>query len=144
MPLMFLNYTEGTFTQDSRDKVVNELTRAGVHLENLPLTEYVLSTTWVYTREYPKETVYNGGKPVKNNFIGLEINVIQGGYSASTKRALIETTTDALEKYGNLPAGEPRRVYVVIREVSESNWGFDGKLIDLQDLRNPPTGLTPL
>lgn len=144
MPLMFLRYTEGTFTEESRGQAVSELTRLGVHLEHLPLTEYVLSTTWVYTQEYPKKTVYNGGNPVKNNFIALEINVIQGGYSASTKRALIAAATEALEKFGNLAKDEPRRVYVLVREVAESNWGFDGNLIDLEELRNPPAGMKPL
>jgi len=43
-----------------------------------------------------------------------------------------------------MPSGEPRRVHVVIREVAEANWGFDGKTIDLQVLRNPPKDAVPL
>lgn len=141
---MFLNYPQGTFTPEALDRLANQITRDGEELEGLPLTDYVLSTTWVYAREYAKERIYHGGKPGGNNFIALEINVIRGGYSASTKRELIKRVTNAIEEYGNLPKGEPRRVYVIIREVEESNWGFDGQPIDLEALRNPPADAKPL
>jgi hypothetical protein len=43
-----------------------------------------------------------------------------------------------------LPKDEPRRIYVLIREVAEANMEFDGNNIDLEVLRNPPAGLMPL
>ena len=141
---MFLNYTEGTFTPDNLTRLADQITRDGEELEKLPLTDYVLSTTWVYAREYPKAHVFHGGKPGGNKFVALDINVIQGGYSATTKMELIRRVTDAIEKYGSLPAGQPRRVYVLIREVAEANWGFDGQLINLEALRDPPTDAEPL
>lgn len=147
MPLMFLNFTEGTFSTNSLDTLIASLTRDAIELEKLPLTDYIGSTTWVYTREYPKNRVYHGGKPGGSNgsnFVALEINVILGGFSASTKRNLISRVTDAISKYGDLPENEPRRVYVIIREVAESNWGFDGQTIDLEMLRDPPTDAKPL
>ena len=144
MPLMFLNYTAGTFTPEALDRLADEITRHGEELEKLPLTEYVLSTTWVYAREYPKEQVYHGGKSGGNSFVALDINVIQGGYSASTKQELIKRVTDAIGNHGNLPKGEPRRVYVIIREVAEANWGFDGANIDLEALRSPRGDEKPL
>jgi len=144
MPLMFLNYTEGTFTPDALNRLADRITRDGVELERLPLTDYVLSTTWVYTHEYLKTQVYHGGKSGGSHFVALEINVIQGGYSATTKQELIKRVTDAIGEYGSLPQGEPRRVYVIIREVLESNWGFDGQTIDLEALRNPPGNAKPL
>ena len=141
---MFLNYTAGTFTPDALNRLADQITRDGEELEKLPLTDYVLSTTWVYAREYPEAQVYHGGKPGGNKFVALEINVIQGGYSATTKAELIKRVTDAIGQHGNLPTGEPRRVYVIIREVAEANWGFDGVNINLEALRDPPTAAKPL
>ena len=141
---MFLHFTEGTFTKDALNRLCDKITRDGEELERLPLTEFVLSTTWVYAREYSKDHVFHGGKPGGGNFITLDINVIQGGYSASTKKELIKRVTDAISEHGNLPEGEPRRVYVLIREVAESNWGFDGQPIDLEELRNGPQDRAPL
>lgn len=144
MPLMFLNYTEGTFTPEALDKVATTMARDGDELENLPLTDWVLSTSWVYTREYPKTKVYHGPKSGGANFVALEINVIQGGYHAATKKELIKRTTDIIAKYGDLPEDEPRRVYVLIREVAEANWGYDGQNLDLEFLRHAPADIKPL
>ncbi|ETN41424.1 uncharacterized protein HMPREF1541_03359 [Cyphellophora europaea CBS 101466] len=145
MPLMYLSYTEGTFTPDALNQVVDQITRDGISLEKLPLTPWVHSTTWVFAREYPRAQVFHGGKSTgARGFVALDINVIQGGYSAATKQELIKRVTDTVGKYGDLPTDEPRRVYVIIREVAESNWGFDGQTIDLEMLRNPPEDLKPL
>lgn len=144
MPMIYLHYPEGSLATNARDSLVAEMTRAGVELEQLPLTEYVLSTTFAFTREYPAGHVYNGGSPVTQAFVAVEINVIQGGYSASTKAALIDRVTNSVARYFDMPSSEPRRVYVVIREVAEADWGFDGKTIDLQVLRNPPADAVPL
>ena len=144
MPLIYLSYPEGSFTPENLTALANQMTRDGEELEGIPLTEWALSTTWIYAREYPKANVFHGGKPADNSFVTVDINVINGGYSAKTKAGLIQRVTDAVEKYGKLPQGEPRRVYVVIREVAEANWGFDGQSIDLHLLRNQPPNMTPL
>ena len=142
MPLMFLSYPTGSFTPDALDRVVEQVTRDGEALEGLPLTEYVLSTTWVYAREYGEMQVYHGGKPGGNKCITIEINVLQGGYHAASKKELIKRVTDTIGKHAKLP--EPRRVYVIVREVAEANWGFDGQLISLEALRNRSADEEPL
>jgi phenylpyruvate tautomerase PptA (4-oxalocrotonate tautomerase family) len=145
MPIIYLSYTEGSFTQDGLNSLAEQVTKDAIEQELLPYTnDWVRSTTLIYAREYPQTHVFNGGRPASSNFITLDINVIQGGYSAATKTELIKLTTNAVEKYGNLPKGEPRRVYVFLREVAEANLGFDGQTIDLTILRDPPKGLTPL
>ena len=144
MPLMFLHYTEGSFDPDALGKLADQITRDGEELEGLEMTDFVLSTTWVWTREYSKTQVFHGGQSGGSHFVALEINVIQGGFGATKKAELMKRVTAAVEKYGNLPKGEPRRVYVMIREVAESNWGFDGAPIDLEELRHPSKAMEPL
>ena len=79
-----------------------------------------------------------------NNFIAIEINALLGGHSNVTKSALIQQVTDIIAEHAAVPKGEPRRIYVLIREVPESNWGFDGKVIDLELLRDPVPDAKPL
>ncbi|TKA80860.1 hypothetical protein B0A55_02337 [Friedmanniomyces simplex] len=98
----------------------------------------------VYAREYPQAQVCHGGKPGGNKFVALDINVIQGGFSATTKVELIKRMTETIGKYDDLPEGEPRRVYVLVREVAEANWGFDGHTIEPVTLRDPPADAKPL
>jgi phenylpyruvate tautomerase PptA (4-oxalocrotonate tautomerase family) len=144
MPIMYLSYTEGAFTHDSLDSLAKQITQDAIELEKLPWDDWVRSTTLIYSHAYPPAHVYHGGKPDGNKFIALDINDIQGGYSATTKTELIQRVTGAMERYGNLPKDEPSRIYVLIREVAEANMGFDGNNIDLEVLRNPPAGLMPL
>lgn len=144
MPIMHLSYPEGAFTRDSLDALALQLTLDATELEKFPPNDWVRSTAPIYTQAYPQGNVYHGGKPGGSNFITLDVSVIQGGYSAGTKTELIKRATEAIEKYGELPKGEPRRVYVIIREVAEANLGFDGKSVDLELLRNPPEGLEAL
>jgi phenylpyruvate tautomerase PptA (4-oxalocrotonate tautomerase family) len=108
------------------------------------MTDYVLSTAWVYTQEYPRAAVYNGGTPVTNSFVSLEINVIQGDFGATAKKQLLEESNATLAKYGSFPAGEDQRIYIVLREVIESNWGYSGQTIDLELLRKPVGNPKPL
>jgi phenylpyruvate tautomerase PptA (4-oxalocrotonate tautomerase family) len=144
MPIMHLSYPEGAFTCDALDSLAAQLTQDATELEKFPPNDWVRSTAPIYAQAYSEGQVYHGGKPGGNKFITLDVSVIQGGYSASTKTELIKRATDAIEKYGDLPEGETRRVYVIIREVAEANLGFDGKSVDLEILRDPPAGLEPL
>jgi phenylpyruvate tautomerase PptA (4-oxalocrotonate tautomerase family) len=144
MPIMHLSYPEGAFTRDSLDALAVQLTQDATALEKFPSNDWVRSTAAIYAQAYSEGQVYHGGKPGGSRFITLDVSVIQGGYSASTKTELIKHATDAIEEYGDLPKGGPRRVYVIIREVAEANLGFDGKSVDLEVLRDPPAGLEPL
>ncbi|KAK3075237.1 hypothetical protein LTR53_001601 [Teratosphaeriaceae sp. CCFEE 6253] len=145
MPLIYLSYSEGTFSLEALNIVANQITRDGEELEKIPLTEWALSTTWVYARAYPTTHVFHGGKPGGNNFVTVDINIIQGGYSATKKTELMKRITGVISKHGAIPKGEPPRIYVLIREVAEANWGFDGQPINLEALRYPATadGQTP-
>ncbi|KAK5734239.1 hypothetical protein LTR17_009070 [Elasticomyces elasticus] len=146
MPLIHLHYPKGTFTPDVLTAIATQFTRDGEGLEKIPLSEWAMSTTFIYAHEYAPELVFHGGKPGGNKVISVEINVIQGGYSATTKTELIKRVTDTIGKYGDLPKEGPRRVYVIIREVAEANWGFDGQIINLEVLRDPASakGQEPL
>ena len=145
MPLMFATYTAGAFDQDSLDAFADQITKDGEELEGLDMTDFVLSTTWVWCQEYPSTHVYHGGQNQGGkDFVTVQINVIQGGYTEATKKELIKRVTDAVDKYADLPSGEPRRVYVLLREVPENSWGFDGRPIRLEDLKNPPKDAAPL
>ena len=145
MPHMFASFTAGAFSQDSLDAFADQITRDGEELEGLDMTDFVLSTTWVWCHEYPRTHVYHGGQNRGDkHFISVQINVLQGGYSETTKKELIKRVTDAADKYAELPQGEPRRVQVLLREVPENSWGFDGRPIRLEDLKDPPQDAAPL
>ena len=136
MPLMYVNYPEGTFTQEVIDKLGMQFTDYGEDAEKIPKTPYLFSTTWVYFRPYPKGLVFHGGKSPGTNVIGIEVNVFEGGLDAAAKKGLIANMTEAIAAALGLSENERRPVYVIIRDVPDINWGFFGKTITLDDLMN--------
>jgi phenylpyruvate tautomerase PptA (4-oxalocrotonate tautomerase family) len=144
MPLIYVNYPTGTFAQEALDGLAEQMTNDVIELEKLARTPYVKSTTWVYCREYPRMHVYHGGKTEGTNVISFEINVIEHGFEAATKKELIKRVTEAVAKYAGLKDGQLRPVYVLIRDVPETNWGLFGDPVNLHALKNRPADAKPI
>ena len=144
MPLMYVNYPEGTFTQEAIDTLAMQFTDYGEDAEKIPKTPYLFSTTWVFFRPHPKGLVYHGGKSPGTDVIGIEVNVFEGGLDAAAKKGLIKNMTDAIATALGLSEGERRPVYILIRDVPDINWGFFGETITLDDLLNAPADEKPV
>lgn len=144
MPLMYVNYPEGTFTQDAIDKLGFQLTDFGEDAEKIPKTPYLFSTTWVYFRPYPKELVFHGGKSEGTNVISLEVNVFEGGLDYAAKKEFYTRATEAIAEAVGLTDGERRPVYILIRDVPDINWGFYGNIISINDLLVAPDDEEPI
>ena len=134
MPLMYVNYPEGTFTQEAIDKLAMEMTTIGGKAEKIPKTPYLFSTTFVYFHPYEKGLVFHGGKSGGTNVISLEVNAYEGGFDAATKKGLIKDLTEAIAEATGLAKDDRRPIYVILRDVPAINWGFFGKTITLDDL----------
>lgn len=138
MPKIYLNCPVETFSAQAKNDLAEELTTTALKVEGLPDTPFVRSTVWIYINEYPGANVYHGGISVGTKVISLEVNVFEGGLNVASKQLLIEKFTTCIRKHVKLKPDEPTPVYIVIRDVPESNWGVFGKTITLADLRNPP------
>ena len=144
MPKIYLNCPVETFTATAKDDLAAELTTLALEVENLPNTPFVRSTVWIYINEYPGANVYHGGMSVGTKVISLEVNAFEGGLDKQAKQMLIQKFTTSIRKHAGLKLDELAPVYIVIRDVPESNWGVFGKTITLTDLRNPPADAKPI
>ena len=144
MPFIYVNYPAGGFEPEVLAPMATVLTTTAEELEGIPFEPRKGSTTWVFCRETPRDHVFHGGQWEGSFVFCVQISVLQGGYSATTKTQLIERVTDIVAKFAKLPKGEERRVYVIITEVTEQNWGYDGRPLDLLQLRNPPADAKPV
>lgn len=144
MPLIYVNCPENTFSAAAKDALAEELTSIALATERLPDTPFVRSTVWIYIHEYPAATVYHGGKPAGTKVISLEVNAFQGGHDISSKKELIERFTEAIRQRTGLGATDLVPVYILFRDVPESDWGVFGTTITLNDLHHPPAGAVPI
>ena len=144
MPKVFINYPEGTFSEDALAALAEEITTTGLACEKLPDTPYVRSNIWVYAKEYAAERVYHGGNPCGTKVISLEVNVVEGALDADSRKELIARLSNAVGKHAGIPPQERVPVYIVIRDVPPQSWGMFGKPIILESLRNPPADAKPV
>ena len=70
--------------------------------------------------------------------ISLEINAFQGGHTAAYKQVLIQEFTEAIRRHAGIAQGALVPVYILFRDVPESDWGVFGATITLHELQNPP------
>lgn len=137
MPLIYVSCPENTFSA-AKDALAEELTSLALAIEQLPDTPFVRSTVWIYLHEYPAATVYHGGKSAGTKVISLEVNAFKGGHTISSKKELIERFTGAIRQYAGVATAALVPVYIIFRDVPESDWGVFGATITLNDLHNPP------
>ncbi|MDF7815150.1 tautomerase family protein [Hymenobacter sp. YC55] len=140
MPLLYLHCPENTFSAAAKEALADELTTIALATEQLPDTPFVRSTVWLYIHEYPAATVYHGGKSAGTRVISLEVNAFAGGHDNASKQALIQQFTEAFRHHAGLTDADRVPVYILFRDVPESNWGVFGTTITLHDLHHPPAG----
>ena len=135
MPLMELTFPAGTFDQDTCAGLPAELTTVLLRAERAPDTDFFRSITWVYMNERPADAVFQAGRPVEQPIIKLDVTVPDGALSDRRKAELVGAATKILTAAAGIPEAEALRVWVLIREVPEGNWGAAGEVVRFEMLR---------
>jgi len=137
MPKLFVHTTEDTFTGEARARVAAALTDLGIACEHLIDVPRVRAGVWVFFTEHTSDSVFSGGQIAPNSMIALVAYALKGGLDdISKQRFIADATTILREEAGAI--GDQVPIYVVIREVSEADWGMYGKQVSLAALRASP------
>lgn len=144
MPLIYVNYPASTLSPTVRDALAEALTDIALECEKLPASPFMKSTVWVYFNDLPSDRIYHGGKPGGTKVISLEVNSFEGGHDETSKQLLFERFTQAIRKYAEIPPETIAPVYIILRDVPETNWGVFGGTITLDDLRDPDPNAKPI
>ena len=135
MPLIDLTYPAGALSAESRTALADELTTVLLRAERAPDTEFFRSITWVYLHELAEGMVLAAGRPVAEPTLRLEVSVPQGALSERRKEELVSEATRVLLDAAGLRESDRMRVWVLIREVPEGNWGAAGQVVRFEQLR---------
>lgn len=134
MPKMFVHAPESVFDADARKRVAAALTDLGLACERLPDTPEVRNSVWVFFADHAPDAIFTGGRMASSPVVSLTIYTLDGGLDGPAKRKLIAGATSILGEHGALP-NDPVPAYVVVREVSEADWGMFGSTVSLAALR---------
>jgi phenylpyruvate tautomerase PptA (4-oxalocrotonate tautomerase family) len=134
MPLIDLSYPAGTFTPQSRTALVDELTTVLLRAERAPDTEFFRSIAWVHVHELPSDCVLAAGRPVEAPTFRVQVTIPEGALSERRKQELVSEATRVVLAAAGLESADALRVWVLINEVPDGNWGAGGQIVRFADL----------
>jgi phenylpyruvate tautomerase PptA (4-oxalocrotonate tautomerase family) len=139
MPMIELTVPEGALDKRAQDELMEKLTFTLLRWEGAPEdSDAAKAVSWGYVDERPAANVYHGGRPVPAEpLYRVKITVPEGALNDEKKSGLVaEATRHVLEAEGSDPddAGAAFRVWVIIREVADGNWGGAGRIFRMRDI----------
>jgi phenylpyruvate tautomerase PptA (4-oxalocrotonate tautomerase family) len=138
MPLLELTLPEGSLEPEALDRLADGLTAALLRAEGAPDNELFRSIAWLDVHWVPAANAYQGGRPAAEPRFRVNVTVPEGALSERRKAQLVEESTRlVLEAAGEDPAdpGALLRVWVMIRDVPDGNWGGAGRIFRFGDLK---------
>jgi phenylpyruvate tautomerase PptA (4-oxalocrotonate tautomerase family) len=134
MPMLELTYPKGAIEAAAREELLEELATRMLGAERAPDTEFFRSITWVYANEIEPEALAVGGRPGADPRFRIRVTVPEGALSDRRKGELVASFNEAVLRAAGLPESEGIRVWTVIGEVPDGNWGAAGRQVRYQQL----------
>ncbi len=88
----------------------------------------------MYANEIDAEDLAVGGRPGGEPRFRVQITVPDGALSDRRKGILVDSVNQAVLGAAGLPESEGLRVWTLIREVPDGNWGAAGQQVRYQQL----------
>jgi phenylpyruvate tautomerase PptA (4-oxalocrotonate tautomerase family) len=134
MPMIEVTYPKGAIEPDARAELLDELATKLLAAEKAPDTEFFRSITWVYANEIDAENLAVGGRAGGEPRFRVQITVPEGALSDRRKGILVDSVHQAVTRATGLPESEGLRIWTLIRDVPEGNWGAAGQQVRYQQL----------
>jgi len=134
MPMIDLTYPKGAIAPEAREGLLEELATKLLEAERAPDTEFFRSITWVYANEIDAADLVVGGRPGGEPRFRVQITVPDGALSDRRKGILVGSMNEAVLRAAGLDESEGLRVWTVIHEVPDGNWGAAGQQVRYQQL----------
>jgi phenylpyruvate tautomerase PptA (4-oxalocrotonate tautomerase family) len=135
MPKVDLTFPAGALSDDAKRELPRELAAAMLRWEGAPDTEFFRSITWTHVHELPAEAVHTADGPAELSQFVVDATVPAGALSDRRKGGLVEEFSKLVRDAAGLTDEEGVRVWVLIHEVPEGNWGAAGQIVQFEQLR---------
>ena len=134
MPRLDLTITADVLTEEQKPELLRELGRALLHWEGAPDTEFFRSITWAHLHELPVEAIQTPDGTAEPHAV-LDITIPGGALSERRKAGIVEDATKLVLDATGWGTEAGVRVWVLIHEVPDGNWGAAGQVIRFEQLR---------
>src|SRR6187551_2712804 len=140
MPMIEFTYQKGAIAPDAREELLEELATKMLAAEKAPDTEFFRSITWVYANEIEPEALAVGGRPGGEPRFRVQVTVPEGALSDRRKGILVDSFNQVILRAAGLDESEGLRVWTIINEVTDGNWGAAGQQIRFKQLAELAAG----
>jgi phenylpyruvate tautomerase PptA (4-oxalocrotonate tautomerase family) len=134
MPRLDLTITAGALQEDSKPELLRDLGATMLRWEGAPDTEFFRSITWTHLHELPAEAIQTPDGIAEPHAI-VDVMVPEGALSERRKAGLVEDATKLILDATGWGAQAGVRVWVMIRDVPDGNWGAAGQVVQFAQLR---------
>jgi phenylpyruvate tautomerase PptA (4-oxalocrotonate tautomerase family) len=134
MPRLDLTITADVISDQRKPELLRELGAALLQWEGAPDTDFFRSITWTHLHELPAEAIQTPDGVAEPHAI-LDITVPGGALSERRKAGVVEDATKLLLDAAGWGPEAGVRVWVLIHEVPDGNWGAAGQVVRFEQLR---------
>jgi phenylpyruvate tautomerase PptA (4-oxalocrotonate tautomerase family) len=134
MPKLELTVPAESLSDDARQELARDLGAVLLRWEGAPDTEFFRSITWAHVHALPATSMQTPDGVADPHAV-IEISVPEGALSERRKAGLVEETTNLVLDATGWGPEAGFRVWTLIREVPEGNWGAGGQVVRFQQLR---------
>ena len=134
MPKLDITLPAGVLSPSSREELPSKLGATLLHWEGAPDTDFFRSITWAHLNELPADAIRTPDGEAEPHAV-VDVTVPQGALSERRKAGLVDqATADVLEATG-WGDDAALRVWILIHEVPEGNWGAGKQVIRFEQLK---------
>ena len=141
MPQIEFTLPRGALSGDAIDSLMGEMTTTLLRYEGAPDNAASREISWGFVHELDPGRVYNAGAPLAASESApryrVDLTVPQGALTAETKNGVVGDLTKLIleaEGVAGDDAAASMRVWVLVHEVPDGNWGGAGRTWTLREI----------
>jgi phenylpyruvate tautomerase PptA (4-oxalocrotonate tautomerase family) len=137
MPQIELTVPRGALSDAAIDRLMGEMTTTLLRWEGAPDSAGAREVSWGYVHEVARERTYHGGanaagEPARYR---VDVTVPKGALDDEKKSGLVgDVTKLILAAEGTDDPAAGMRVWVIVHEVPDGNWGGAGRTWTLREI----------
>lgn len=134
MPKLDLTIPADALSEDAQGGLARQLGATLLHWEGAPDTDFFRSITWAHVHALPAQSIQTPDGVAEPHAV-IEVTVPSGALSERRKAGLVEDVTKVVLEATGWGAEASLRVWTLIHEVPDGNWGAAGQVVRFEQLR---------
>jgi phenylpyruvate tautomerase PptA (4-oxalocrotonate tautomerase family) len=134
VPKLELTIPAESLSEEAREELARDLGATLLRWEGAPDTEFFRSITWAHVHALPASSMQTPDGVADPHAV-IEISVPDGALSERRKAGLVEDATKLVLDATGWDPEASWRIWTLIRDVPEGNWGAGGQVVHFEQLR---------